>query len=168
MEQLLPIIFSGLIALGAIIGLINTTRLWNKTHRPIVSAAVITHDEQGQSIRYNLMVLNSGNRPAVEVRLKARNTDLDRCLNQDSPDTSFIENIRACFTDASVIPLLCNDKSVSNAFGFTKEPDTQGTWKYGSTLPIQIKYKDMEGRRYTSKLTLFIKYSEAFAGMPWI
>ena len=165
--QTLPVVSSSVIAIAALAGLLNTIRLWNKTNRPIVSAVVETHSESDIEVLYDLTVINSGNRPAVQVQLETKEADLNRCAYKQSSESQFMDSVRNCFKEPAMIPLLRNGDSVSNAFGYTTASHKKSGWIYGSSFPIQIKYKDLDGRKYRSKILLVIRYSEAFAGVKW-
>jgi hypothetical protein len=56
---------------------------------------------------------------------------------------------------------------ISGNVGLTSSKSEDNIWRYGSSLPIEITYQDLEGKKYVSALTLVVKYSKAFAGMEW-
>ena len=165
-EYTLPVVSSAVIAVVATIGQFITLRLWRKTNRPIVSAIVETHAGGNISVMYNLVVVNSGNRPATEIRLKTKEDILSYTHEQNS-ESNFMTSIYSCFHENAMIPLLLNGESTKNSFGFTKNPENKRGWIYGSSFPIQIVYKDLDGRKYRSKVNLVIRYSKAFAGTEW-
>lgn len=158
----------GIATLVAVFSFFNTIRLWRKTNRPIVSAFVETKSAGNVATTYNLLIINSGNRPAVNIRLKLKiNIEEFKELVTQELSNSNVEAILKCFGDEGEIPLLINQDTTSNYFGITSVKPEDNIWKYGTSFPAEIIYWDLEGRKYTSKLRLVIKYSKAFAGMEW-
>jgi hypothetical protein len=168
MDETLRTVFMGIATLVAVFSFFNTTRLWRKANRPILSAFVETYSAGNVAIMYNLLVINSGNRPAVNVclDLKLSNEDFRKCITQEM-DNPRVEEILKCFNIGGTIPLLINGDKISNCFGLTSSRTEDNIWIYGSSLPIEISYQDLEGNKYVSALTLTVKYSKAFAGMQW-
>ncbi|PWC09260.1 hypothetical protein [Brenneria corticis] len=143
---------------------------WLQSNRPIVSVVVETHAGGNESIAYNLAVSNTGNRPATNVRIRVKENDVEACVaewvkNLKGPSTTYSRVMR-CFSDDGEIPLLLNGKTMTNSFGYTRG-DQQTFWRYGSSLPIEIEYCDLDGRKYQSKQTIRIKDSAGFAGGIW-
>ncbi|WP_088892792.1 hypothetical protein [Leptolyngbya ohadii] len=163
--ETLRTIFTGIATSVAVFSFFNTTRLWRKTNRPIVSAFVETDSAGNVATMYNLLIINSGNRPAVNIRLKLK-IEIEKLVTQELNNPN-VQAILECFGDGSEIPLLINPGNTSNYFGITSMKPEDNIWKYGVSFPIEIVYWDLEGRRYTSKQRLVIKYSKAFAGMEW-
>ena len=99
-------------------------RNWLRSNCPIVVACIETATaEDGAFIAYNLVVVNTGNRPAVNVRLYCSDTELEQCI-QPGPHAgkrsgSTWTHVKKCFQEDAEIPVLLNGKSVSNSFGFT-------------------------------------------------
>lgn len=155
-----------IISMMAVLGFLNTRLLWQKSNRPIVSALVKTHSSGNMGISFNLIVLNTGNRPAIDIKLTIDNEDeFNQCIeNHNHP---LAESITRCFDLETIIPLLVNGEQISNGFGNTSIKPEQNLWKYGSSFSITIDYKDLERKQYKSKLTLYIKSSEGFAGSSW-
>lgn len=79
--------------LVAMVSLLVSFQLWRKTNRPVVSAAVVTHSGGNIAILYNLIVYNSGNRPATNTRLRADFEILNQCFDQNAA-TLNIERIK--------------------------------------------------------------------------
>lgn len=160
-------------AFALVVSLISfwfSRRSWLQSNRPIVSAAVETHAGGNESIVYNLAVSNTGNRPATNVRIRAAKSSVEACVskwvnNFKGPSTTF-SGVMRCFSEDGEIPLLLNGKTMINSFGYTRG-DEQTFWRYGSVLPIEIEYNDLEGRRYCSAQKLRIKDSAGFAGGIW-
>ena len=150
-----------------------TLMLWERTNRPIVWAVIesMDHGTSKKRINYNLTVVNVGNRPAVDIQLQVDPKQLDYCRAENITDKSAIdlfENSKECFSQDTKIPLLADGGKKSNIFGLHNlSSEHLNIWKYGSTLPIEITYKDHRGKQYTSQVNLLLKYSEAFAGIKW-
>ncbi|MEM8808093.1 MAG: hypothetical protein AAGF01_18895 [Cyanobacteria bacterium P01_G01_bin.38] len=168
MDETLRTVFMGIATLVAVFSFFNTTRLWRKANRPILSAFVETHSAGNVATMYNLLIINSGNRPAVNVclDLKLSDEDFRKCITQEI-DNSGVEAILKCFNVEGTIPLLIDGDKRSNYFGLTSSKSEDNIWRYGSSLPIEITYQDLEGEKYVSALNLVVKYSKAFAGMEW-
>lgn len=145
-------------------------RSWFQSNRPIVTAAVETHIGGNESIAYNLAVSNTGNRPATNVRIRVRDNDVEMCVAEwvkhNKESDSIYSAVMRCFSDDGEIPLLLNGKTMINSFGYTRG-DQKTFWRYGASLPIKIKYCDLDGRKYQSKQTIRVKDSAGFAGGIW-
>lgn len=168
MDETLRTVFMGTATLVAVASFFNTTRLWRKANRPILSAFVETYSTGNVATMYNLLVINSGNRPAVNIALKLKLSDEDfkKCITQEINNRN-VQSILRCFNIEETIPLLIDGDRISNYFGLTSTQPKDNVWRYGSSLPIEITYQDLEGNKYISVLTLVVKYSKAFAGMEW-
>jgi hypothetical protein len=166
--ETLRILLMAASTLIAVLSYRNTVKLWKKTNRPIVSAFVETESSGNIATTYDLLVINSGNRPAVDIQLQLNIEDLKQCITPPINDPK-IELILKCFNNDGVIPLLVAGAKISNSFGLTSRKPEDNVWKYGSSLPIKIIYKDLEGDQwYTSALTLVVKDSNTFAGTQWV
>lgn len=143
-----------------------TRRTWFESNRPIVTAEIVTHGAGNMAIAFDLVVHNTGNRPAVAIRLEACESDLNRALNNGAP-TPLAAEIRRCFSDRAAIPLLHQGKSAQNGFGATSSLPSANALVINSEIPIRILYKDLNGRTFKSKQTLVVKDSTWFAGSGW-
>jgi hypothetical protein len=166
--ETLRTVFSGIIALVSVLAFFNTTRLWKKGNRPILSAFVETQSSGNVAIMYSLLIINSGNRPAVNIYidLKLSDEDFKKCITQEM-NSPTVELIRRCFNSEDPIPLILNGEKKLNYFGLTSNKSEQNIWVYGASLPIEINYQDLEGNKYVSALTLVVKDSKTFAGAAW-
>lgn len=159
------------LALGvSLISLWFARRSWLQTNRPIVSAAVETHAGGNESIAYNLAVSNTGNRPAINVRLCVNTKAIEECMapwveKMRGPSTTYAQVMR-CFSEDGEIPLLINGKTMTNSFAYTRG-DNGTFWRYGASLRISISYGDLDGRHYCTSQVIRIKDSAAFAGGMW-
>ncbi len=116
------------------------------------------------AILYNLLVENTGNRPATDIQLQV---DRDVLKSAMKPDCSLsTAEITNCFDPHYTIPVLGNGQSTLTAFGKTTDKD-DCMWIADSRFPITIKYSDLDERRYRSKVTLFIFDSTGFAGFHY-
>ena len=155
-----------IIALVAVLGFFSTKWRWTQSNRPIISALVETYSSGNIATCYNLTIINSGNRPAINIKLTINDYQkFKECT--DNKNEEIIEPIVRCFNRNAIIPLLVNGDKISNWFGTTSVKKEENTWKYGSSFPISITYGDLEDRKYKSKLVLYIKNSKAFADSSW-
>lgn len=163
-------IISILALILSLLSFVYTRINWLRSNRPIVSAAVETHAGGNESIAYNLVLSNTGNRPATNIRIHAKEKDVEACISECDKSHKITGaiylGVMRCFSDDGEIPLLLNGKSMINSFGYTRG-DQQTFWRYGASLPIEIKYCDLDGRRYLSKQLIRIKDSAGFAGGIW-
>jgi len=166
MDETLRTVFIGISTVVTVCTFFTTIQLWKKGNRPIVSAFVETESSGNVAIMYNLVVINSGNRPALNVYLHLKLEDFKRCITQEL-DNSGVEAILRCFSIEEPIPLIINGEKKYNYFGLTSDKSEQSIWVYGSSLPIEISYQDLEGNKYICRLTLVIKDSKTFAGTEW-
>lgn len=149
----------------SILSLLVAIRYASKTFRPIVAAMVKTYSGGNISIIFNLVVLNSGTIPAREIKLRAKQVDLNLALGKDSDEANRSRWL-ACFADKCTIPVLLNGERVSCSFGLSQNEDA-GFWKYNAEIPITIEYKGWFGKTYCEKHTLYIRDSESFTGAMW-
>jgi hypothetical protein len=158
----------GVSTLVAIYSAYNTTRLWTKGNRPILSAFVETESSGNVAIMYNLLVINTGNRPALNIYLHLNLEDFKKCIDQNMDmENPAVQAILRCFSIEEAIPLIIDGDKKYNYFGLTSNKPEENIWVYGSSLPIEINYQDLEGNKYISRLTLVIKDSKTFAGTEW-
>lgn len=142
-------------------------RSWHQANRPIVTAFV---DEKVSDVGvgiFDLVVSNTGNRPATSVRLWAKTKDVDSLFHENAPEESK-ESTRLCFADSADIPLLRNGEEVPTAFGVFSDGNLNKEWLvYDKEIPIEVRYADLEGRKYCSKMPLRIYAREGFGGGVW-
>jgi hypothetical protein len=139
--------------------------------QPIIATMIRTHGGGNVATIYDLVVLNDGNRPAVDVRLIANEAELVACLV--APDLANADNaawrgVLRCFEPDSVIPLLPQGDEAKNSFGYSAQVgSSKPFWKYRSLFTLRVVYSDLEGRTYESKQVLTIRDSRAFADGRW-
>ena len=113
----------------------------------------------------NVLVENTGNRPAINVRLSVDKEELRDAVHVDA-DGAYKKSLERLFSDAGTIPVLGNGKSTSAAFGFLSG-DAKSTWKGDLTLDVIVSYRDLDGRVFTHKISLFVRGGEGFTGDFW-
>lgn len=156
------VLVSGLIALLA---LAFSVRSWRQTWRPVVTARVRTHAGGNQGIALDLVVTNSGSRPAAGILLTATPAHV-RAAMRDPEGAPCLVPSDACRTLLSgrSIPLLANGEEATNAFG-TLGPT--GNWRAGAEIPVHIHYKDLTGRHFNQNLVLVLNDDMGFAQSAW-
>lgn len=150
-------IFSAAIA---ILSLFFAIYSWRQANRPLVSARVTSHKGGNIATTLSLLIENTGNRPALNVRLIAKETEVRAAHFRAEIPT----DAKRCFFSGVIIPVLANGRSASNAFEHLGDPEC---WRPGSKIPIKIKYQDLSGRRYTSKIDLLLADDSGFAQTFW-
>ena len=160
----LTVAFSFLAIIISILSYLFTKRSWYETYRPIVTARIETNDSGNVSAAFDIVVYNTGNRPAVNIRLRADKEVLEKAIEENGPEV-LKKEIHACFSDEATIPLLQSGNSISNAFGMTGR--NESTIKYGSRIPISIEYNDLNKRKYKTKQILIYRDTTFFAGTGW-
>ena len=141
---------------------------WLQANRPVVVAFVAEHDFGNVASTFNLVVSNTGNRPATNVRLRVSPQDLS-ILVKPTASSKRKESISNCFSDSAMIPVLRNGEELSTGFGAYTENDPDGDWlNYGAHIKIKIEYGDLDGRSYKSILPLKIYVREGFGGSFWL
>lgn len=113
----------------------------------------------------NVLVENTGNRPAINVRLSVDKEELIGALHADVEDTDR-KSLERLFADAGTIPVLGNGKSTSAYFGFLSG-DAKSTWNGDLTLHIRISYCDLDKRVFTHRISLFVRGGDGFTGDFW-
>lgn len=158
------------------ISLCLTVVLWRKTNKPIVTAIIFVDspDNPNPLDTLNLIIHNSGNRPATSIRLEinprlwfklrhpkmSADYELKSIFNDKAAEEhmKFIKNI---FSKESELSILLDGEKFPTSFG------SFYFIKVGSHLPIIIKYSDLENRNYKSKLKLSIRDRKGFGGGTW-
>jgi hypothetical protein len=116
---------------------------------------------------FNLIVANSGNRPATQIRLTALPSDIESLLNEKSTENRK-QSIKQCFSEAAIIPLLRNGEELETAFGaFTDSTANEAWLNYDKTINITVNYADLEGHNYKSHLPLRVYARRGFGGSVW-
>jgi hypothetical protein len=144
----------------SIVSFIFAVLSWRESHRPIVVARISTERGRNVASPIELVVENTGNRPAINVVLEADAEDLDRVLN---PEASQAERagVKRCFEADTYIPVLGNGQHVTNAFGSLQE--TGSTWRYKETLVVGIRYESLKGRKFFNRVPIWLVDNRGFA-----
>jgi len=142
--------------------------LWYQANRPIITAEIRENSSGVGIILFDLVILNSGNRPAVDITLHAKSIDLDNILMGQANENNKKE-LYSIFSNSSLIAHLNHNQEVNTSFfGWEKNPTNDVCFiEYESKLPIKIKYKDIDGNVYTFKQRLYIKDKNGFGGSMW-
>ena len=140
--------------------LLLSVYVWRRSFRPIVTAAVKTHEAGNVLIAYDLVLLNSGTIPARNIRIEAMEHSLASTFGRDASAENK-QSWLACFNQ--VIAILHNDDRVSCSFGTTKADDA-GFWKCNATIPVVITYEGWFGRTFKEKQNIQICDSNSFTG----
>ena len=93
-------------------------------NQPIIIAKVTTHAEGNLAATLNLTVHNTGYSPAKNIRLKVRESEIEKALASDN----MAEHIRKCFSERGMIPILENGHQVTNSFGIITRNSKDSTW----------------------------------------
>jgi hypothetical protein len=140
-------------------------RSWRETNRPIVTARVTSHGGGEEGTALNIVVENTGNRPARNVRLSVSEEHLKAALSENV-DEVWGKSIRRCFSDRGVIPVLANGKSVSNDFGWLTVGE-KSAWRGDLRFDIEVSYEDLDGRKFKHVNPLLVADDVGFAGSFW-
>ena len=158
------IVISFIAVLVSLLSYLFAKRSWYETYRPTVTAKIETNTSGNLATAFNIVVYNTGNRPATDIRLRADEKVLEKAFEENVSEAMKSE-ITACFSDKGTIPLLHSGNSTLNGFGIASR--NESTLKYGSQIPITVEYKDLNRRKFKSKQTLIFRDSTFFAGSGW-
>lgn len=158
--------FSAAALIFSLVSLYFTKVNWLQSNRPIVVAYVTEHHAGNQAATFDLVMANSGNRPAVRIRLVASHDNIRKLVLPEVPEARF-KMIEHNFLAVSEVPLLGNGEKLTTSFGaFTPNADTP--WlNYGAETEIVVAYEDLEGRKFRSSLPLKIYARDGFGGGVW-
>jgi hypothetical protein len=134
--------------------------------RPIVTARVTTNSAGNVSTTFDLLVHNSGNSPAKNVRLSVEKAELEGAFSE-AIHSSWRENILRCFSVQGVIPVLENGQSKTNSFGAISVEPESSTWKLDAVINVRVSYQDLDGNEYSHVMPLKIADDAGFAGSFW-
>jgi hypothetical protein len=138
---------------------------WKRQFRPIITVAVKTAAAGDISIAFDLQVKNSGSIPAKNIKLSAKQSDLESALGS-SADKENRDRWIAAFNEENSILSLQNGESVTCSFGMSQSHD-KGFWKYKSKLPITIEYLGWFGTHYEETQIVKIMNSDSFTDFHW-
>lgn len=112
--DLLPIVTSTCSVLISLAATVFAMRSWHRTNRPVISARITTAEGGNNGIALNIVVENTGNRPAKAIKLIAERTAVLRAMKEPSSQEVPVD-ARHCFFEHKIIPVLANGKAASNA-----------------------------------------------------
>ncbi|MGH8497286.1 MAG: hypothetical protein ACRERV_00505 [Methylococcales bacterium] len=160
--QLPSIYVSGAAFVVSVASFVFSVLSWRETHRPIVTAYTRCPFSGNVSSVVEIVVSNSGNRPAKNVWLHVPQKELEKALSAPpgDPTRSAVEK---CFSEETFIPLLENGMEVTNNFGIFTAENKPDTWHYKSVLQVRVTYQGLNGRKYSNKNPLRIVCNKGFA-----
>lgn len=139
---------------------------WRESNRPLITARIATHSGGNVGSTLDLIVENTGNRPAKNISLEVDPDKLNAALLLESNEP-MRKQIEKCFSERGVIPVLVNGGSISNGFGFLARESDAADWVRHSRFNISISYEDLDGRKYKHEVPLLIADDQGFAGGFW-
>ena len=139
---------------------------WRESNRPLVTARVTTNSGGNVGSALDIIVENTGNRPAKNIRLSVDPEKLNSALLPTAHE-QFRKQIEECFSDRGVIPLLANGRLISNSFGFLSRGSEQEDWVKHARFNISISYEDLDGRKYKHEVPILVADDQGFAGGFW-
>nr|MBL8457545.1 hypothetical protein [Zoogloeaceae bacterium] len=148
----------------SILSLTFAVYAWRQANRPLVTARITTAAGGNQGTALNILVENTGNRPARDIRLIASRANVQAALAAATQPSEIPKDAHRCFFAGISIPVLANGRFISNSFWHLGHPDS---WRAGAEIPIKIAYRDLSGRRFTSRLRLFLADDAGFAQTFW-
>ncbi len=147
----------------SLVGLVFAVLSWRETNRPIIIARVTTASGGNINTLLNLVIENTGNRPAKDIRLIAKLEDVKQCMSDKNKEIPM--DAQRCFFSNVSIPVLANGKLISNAFWFLGSSDD--AWLPNSKIPLTIEYSDLRNRKFSEKIELLIADDAGFAQTIW-
>lgn len=140
---------------------------WKESYRPIVTAFVSEHKSGNSGATYNLVISNSGNRPATHIQLRAKNKDIEKLVDEHA-DEFRKERIFRCFKSESMVSVLRNGEELATSFGAVSKEAINGHWlNYGVEIQIEVLYKDLLGKKYRERMPLKLYVRNGFGGGIW-
>ena len=163
----LKLVMLGAALAASLVSLYFTKVNWLQSNRPVVTAFVTEHHSGNEAATFNLVLSNTGSRPAVRVRLVASHENIRKLLEPDISEKYF-KMIEHNFLSRSEVPLLRNGEELVTSFGAFTRNGPGGKWlNYGAETEIAVTYQDLEGRSYESKQPLKIYARHGFGGGVW-
>lgn len=162
----LPVAISMGALFASLVSVYLTRRFWLQSNRPIVTAFVDEHTAGNMASTFNLIISNTGSRPAVDIRLHA-DADKISMLHGEGATEQMIEEVRRCFAEESSVALLRNGEDLSTAFGSFGAEKSSRQVNYGVQIPIAVTYRDLDGRKYNGRMPLKVFARNGFGGAVW-
>lgn len=95
----------------SLVSLYFTKVNWRQSNRPIVTAFIAEQSSGNMGATFNLVIANTGTRPAVRIQMHASQSEIESLLEQDVQGKHF-ELIESNFLKKSEIPLLRNGEEL--------------------------------------------------------
>lgn len=178
--QALSACFSGLSALIATLALFyagrsirvaqaaldESRKTFEEAHRPVVTAFLDDQITGNVASAYRLVIANTGNRPALEVRLDASAEDLAGLVNEPTAIQS-LPGVASTFSEQALISILRDGEELFTSFGAVKAGQ-EPSLRYNGRAQITITYQDLRGRRYAEHIPLIVRARKGgFGGGQW-
>ena len=151
---------------ASVLSLYFTRRFWLQSNRPIVTVFVDENSSGNMSTTFNLVLSNTGNRPATNVRINATGEMISKLIGEGASQ-EMIESINFCFSPESFVAILRNGEELTTAFGSYGVEKKSQLLNYGAVIQIAILYDDLDGRAYISQMPLKIFARHGFGGAIW-
>ena len=120
-------------------------RGWRESNRPLVTVHVESVDDKLGPIAYNLVVQNSGNRPALNIRLLTNLESLEKCVDAQAiggvAQQTLLKDVKRCFSPYATIPLLTPASISKSSFGYSGTGKAGPFWTYRSTFFVDVAYR---------------------------
>lgn len=124
---------------------------WRESHRPIVTVRLQAREPDNFRIPLELIVENTGNRPAINVRFAVDSEDLGKAFWVPRGDL-IREDIEYLLSGEPFISCLNPGQAAANAFGILfRNEEEDSTWVYKSVLNIEITYSGMKERWWSPR-----------------
>lgn len=151
----------------SLLSLVFAIKSWHQSNRPI-DVAYIDEDSMGMNlVTYNLVLANTGNRPAINIRIHATSEDIEKIFEENTPQSEK-DIIRHCFEKESEVALLKNGTEILTSFGhYERQGNVTKGLKYDSFLPIKVMYSDLNNKKYSSSMSLKVRGLYGFGGAVW-
>jgi hypothetical protein len=150
--------------LVALLSLVSTIRAWRQSNRPLLTARITTHDGGNEGIALNLLIENTGTRPALDVSVHADEADIRAAMASPGADHPIPTDAKRVFFSNVTVPVLANGRNMSNAFGSL---GNAGVWRAGATIPIEVSYRGMTGPHFKERFWLLLSDDAGFAQTYW-
>lgn len=150
----------------ALLSVFMTRKNWSDSNRPVVSIYVDEKSSGPGITVFELLVTNTGARPALSVQLTAKPSDVDRLI-ADGADEKRRKQTREVFGAESRLTVLKPSETLMTSFGLATQNPGQQWLNYGIEIPVIVRYSDTEGKRWRTKTSLRTRPRQGFGGGVW-
>ncbi len=162
---LISLIASGLACFIAYRSHRFTQKAWTETYRPLVTVRVEPISEQNWA--QNLIVSNTGNRPAKNIVISPVDKDKFESEFFASPEDAKRKYVESCLN--TPLPVLANGETMSSNFGSLSAYPQYKTWENDPTvLKVHVSYEDLDGRAYGNDYDLHLSSVRSFGLGVWL